>query len=550
MDVKRTACAIMIAAMGAAGAFAQLPKDPAKVSAPGKFPIVAKPVTLRVFIPSVGLIQDIKSNSSSVYLEKLTGVKVEWIETTKVDAKSRLAIMMASGDYPDVIMGMSGSGLSIQDLATYGNQGNFIALNSLIDAQGAYVKEMFKAEPWTREAITSSNGKIYGLPAVFTDDYHMTMRQKMWINKVWLDRLGLKLPSTTDELYATLKAFKQRDPNGNGKADEIPMTGAKRSQEDLAAFLMCAFVPAGGPDEGADATLNNYEFIEGGKVTFNADKREYREGLEYIAKLYREGLIDVAGLTQDKDQIKPLVLGGAVRVGAVASHHPANFSALDPDMGTPMHQFVALPPLRGPKGLRSTPWIIDQAIQPGQFVITDKCRNPVVAFRWADAMFSLEFGLKEKGDQGVHWVKAGPGDAAIGLNGRPALYKYEKPLAKEDNAQINLGPGWTRNLKNEFATTPGVFNYEEFLYMATTLYEPCKVARFPYATASIADGEATEFNDLRRAIHAFVGESTDRFIVGELDIEKDWDDYVKQLGQIGLPRYLSLLQNAYGASGR
>jgi putative aldouronate transport system substrate-binding protein len=550
MNLKKRIVASLAALALAAAAPAQSPKDSAKVAAPGKFPIVTAPVTLKVFIPSVGLIQDLKNNSSAIYLEKLTGVKIDWIETSKVDAKNKLSIMMASGDYPDIIMGMSASGLSVQDIPKYGNQGKFIALNSLIETQGFYVKELLAAEPWVKAAITSGNGKIYGLPAVFTDDYHMTMRQKMWINKTWLDKLGLKMPTTADELYAVLKAFKLRDPNGNGKADEIPLTGAKRSQEDMVSWLMCAFIPSGGPDDSADATLNNYEFIVNGKVSFSADKPEFKEGLKYVARLYREGLIDIAGLTQDKDQIKPLILGETVRVGAVASHHPANFSALSDDMYTPMHQYAVLPPLKGPRGTRSTPWIIDQVVQPGQFVITDKCKNPVVAFRWADFMFSLDFALKERGDEGLHWAKVDASDASTGLNGKPALYQYMKPLAKEDNAQINLGPGWTRNLKNEFATTPGVFNYEEFLYKATLRYEAAKIARFPYATAAIADKDSAEFNDLRRNIHAFVGESTDRFIIGDLDIDKEWGDYVKQLDRIGLPRFMELLQKAYGSSSK
>jgi len=112
----------------------------------------------------------------------------------------------------------------------------------------------------------------------------------------------------------------------------------------------------------------------------------------------------------------------------------------------------------------------------------------------------------------------------------------------EDNAQINMGPGWTRDLKNEFARNPG-FSYEEFLYDSTKLYEPYKVRRYPYATVSIADEDFQEFTDLRRTIHTYVAEATDRFIIGDLDIDTEWDDYVKQLEQIGLSRYLKILQD-------
>lgn len=52
-----------------------------------------------------------------------------------------------------------------------------------------------------------------------------------------------------------------------------------------------------------------------------------------------------------------------------------------------------------------------------------------------------------------------------------------------------------------------------------------------------------ELTDLRRTIHTYVAEATDRFIIGDLDIDTEWDDYVKQLEQIGLSRYLKILQD-------
>ncbi len=53
------------------------------------------------------------------------------------------------------------------------------------------------------------------------------MAQKLWIYKPWLDKLGLKMPETTEELYQVLKAFKEQDPNGNGQADELPLSTSK-----------------------------------------------------------------------------------------------------------------------------------------------------------------------------------------------------------------------------------------------------------------------------------------------------------------------------------
>jgi putative aldouronate transport system substrate-binding protein len=557
--MRKTVLVVALILVGCALAFASgtPPKEKGAaavaVSAPGQYPVVKEKVTLTAYIPSIGFIQDIKTNSSVLWLEQKTNVHVEWIETTKVDAKTRLSILLAGGDYPDMLVGtgQNGAGLSVQDVYRYGTQGVFIPLNDLIKRYGYFVTELFTKEPSVEPAITSPNGSIYGLPAVFTDDYHMTMRQKLWIEKNWLARLGLQMPTTTDDLYAVAKAFKEKDANGNGDPnDEIPLTGAKRSQEDLAMWIMNAYTPAGGPDDSGDALLNNYEFLVKGKVFFDATTSEFREGLRFINKLYTEKLIDVAALTQDKEQIKPLVDGGTVsRVGMAASHHPGNFAAMtDTSDQARYKQYVAVPPIKGPSGAQTTAWIIDGVIQPGQFEITSKCKNPEVAFRWADTTFSLDFGLKEKGNEGVHWSKADPSQKLIGLNGQPAKYVYGKVLAKEDNAQINLGQGWTRDLKNEFAPPGGTgYSYEQMLYNQTKLYEPYKVARFPYATASIAEKDMQEFNDLRRTIHTFVGESIDRFIIGDKSLDKDWDSYVAQLNQIGLPRFMEILEASQAA---
>jgi putative aldouronate transport system substrate-binding protein len=65
--------------------------------------------------------------------------------------------------------------------------------------------------------------------------------------------------------------------------------------------------------------------------------------------------------------------------------------------------------------------------------------------------------------------------------------------------------------------------------------------------ATVAEKDMQEFNDLRRTIHAFVGESIDRFIMGDKSLDKDWDSYVAQLNQIGRPRFLEILEASQAA---
>jgi putative aldouronate transport system substrate-binding protein len=155
-------------------------------------------------------------------------------------------------------------------------------------------------------------------------------------------------------------------------------------------------------------------------------------GIAHIEAHLRLGRSRVAALTQDKEQIKPLVNGGsASRVGMVASHHPGNFAVMTDTADTARwKQYVAVPPIKGPKGAQSTPWIIDGVIQPGQFEITSKCKYPEVAFKWADTTFSLEFAMREKGVQCVHWAYVDKSENLLDFNDKPAVYKLLKTIVK------------------------------------------------------------------------------------------------------------------------
>jgi putative aldouronate transport system substrate-binding protein len=67
------------------------------------------------------------------------------------------------------------------------------------------------------------DGKIMGLAAPPDSDAHTFL----WLRQDWLDKLGLKAPTTLDELFQIAEAFATQDPNGNGMADEIGLALTK-----------------------------------------------------------------------------------------------------------------------------------------------------------------------------------------------------------------------------------------------------------------------------------------------------------------------------------
>ena len=143
--------------------------------------------------------------------------------------KEKMNLMFASGDLTDIVTTGAG-GTDRMDKATealLGSQGLIIPLNEYIDSVSIGYSEAFKQLPGLREFITTPDGNIYSLPNV-DGSLHIQFNNKLWLNTVWLDNLGLEKPTTTEELYQVLKAFKEQDANGNGDPnDEIPLSTCK-----------------------------------------------------------------------------------------------------------------------------------------------------------------------------------------------------------------------------------------------------------------------------------------------------------------------------------
>lgn len=138
--------------------------------------------------------------------------------------------------------------------------------------------------PDMKKISTFPDGKIYSMPTRLPS--RPKSRNQPVINKAWLDKLGLKAPTTTEELYQVLKAFKEKDPNGNGKPDEIPYTETGLNMDFLNPF--------GITDINASSMI-----VQDGKPVYYPTTDAYKEGLIYTHKLYSEGLIDQELFTQD-----------------------------------------------------------------------------------------------------------------------------------------------------------------------------------------------------------------------------------------------------------
>lgn len=157
------------------------------------------------------------------------------------------------------------------------------------------IVQALKEDTNAKRSVTLPDRHIYALPFLGDKD-GFSPYPKLWINQKWLTKLNLKMPETVDDLYAVLKAFKEKDPNGNGVADEIPLTASLVNGQGTAKHL-----------DTRNTILNDFGFtdlidVENGKVRYAPVESGYQAYAEFMKRLYADGLLDKEAFTQTVQQ--------------------------------------------------------------------------------------------------------------------------------------------------------------------------------------------------------------------------------------------------------
>lgn len=505
-------------------------------------PITEKEITLRVLMPlNSGYVTDIKTNSFTKMMEETTGVKLSFEEVAAGDSFNDVRnLMISSGDYPDIIIN---SGYTNSDIVRYGAEGIFLPLNYYIEnTMPAYTKYLNKYTTYENAIaqMTCTDGNIYSPYVGYSQAYHNHVANyKCFIYKPWLEALGMSNPTTIDEFYDLLVAFKTKDPNGNGKADEIPLIANFRN---LRTFLVNAFCYDSG-------TATHLWVTDDGVVESSYTSDAYREAVTFIRKLYAEGLLDTTTFTVNDAGVKELTMASSGNVvGVSMSNAMTGISTADSEV---FEGFTnVLTPLKGPEGVQYCRWN-HELYDANAFLITSACKYPELALRWYDYFFEdvrVPLACAE-GVEDVNWVMCKEGE--IGINGEPAVWKRLTSFATTGAVNHAWGSTSFNNIYDHSsqASAPGAQAYE--LYQATTRYEPYAVPYKNYMPTMLwlTTDESVIATQYETDLGNFMDEAFTYFVMGTYDVtnDNDWAWYLNELKAIGLEDYLAIQQAAYDA---
>lgn len=489
-----------------------------------KLPLKKK-VTLKMISQGAALAPK-DPNSKLIFkrLEKDTNVHIDWTNYNADFAEKR-NFDIASGDLPDAIFN---AGASDYDLLNWADSDVIVPVEGLIDKYMPNLKKIFAENPEYKQLSTAPDGHIYSFPWIEElgkdkESIH-TVNDMAWINTSWLKKLGLKMPTTTAELMTVLQAFKTQDPNGNGKADEIPFSFINNGGNEDLKFLFAAF---GLGDNDDHLIVDNK-----GKAIFTADKPGYQAAIKYFHEMYQAGLIDSEAFEQDWNTY--VAKGKAQKLGVYFTWDKTNITGDNDD-------YDVLPVLAGPSGEKHVTRTNGMGFSRDRFVITSANKNQELTARWVDKMYeplqSVQNNWGTYGDKkqaNIFELKDGmlhhlplngtaPGELRQKTEGAGPLAVlnsyYGKVTTMPDDAQ------WRLNLMHQ-TYTPYITNDNTYPKVFLDKKDTDRLAKI--------ETDMWDYIYRKRAEWITNGK-----------IDKEWPAYLKELKRVRLDDWLQIKQKGY-----
>jgi putative aldouronate transport system substrate-binding protein len=484
------------------------------------YPIVKDKVTIKVAFVDEWSSPDPNTKKVIQDLEAKTNVHVEWSLIPLDSAKEKTNLMFASNQLPDAFI----YGYYV-DAKKGIEQGQLIDLKELIDKYAPNIKKAMEKTPSARELATWIDGKIYTVPAI-DQGADSSFQDTFFMNKKWLEKVNKKVPTTVDEFYDVLKAFKTQDPNGNGRTDEIPMSAWWNNTINGLTNLFGSWgTVAYGP--------GNLFIIKDNKVVVPVMESGYKEAIKYFSKLYKEELLDKEIFTIDQKAFRAKTSQNPAIVGAWCGWGGWNEAG---SLQRSKDEYAVVLPLKGPEGKQNWTKQISGIITSYNY-ITSAAKNPEVIIRWMDTIAEPE--------QSVIWLN---GTNAVKKN---ASGKYEA-IAPPDGTPIAVWraketiPQGPVGIYKEWSEQNQILSENvDYKNQINKLYEPfgtfskLSMLKYTQKQSDQLSMLATNVTD----IDNYVKQKEAEWIV-KGNIDADWDGFIKKMKELKIDDIQKIHQEA------
>lgn len=241
----------------------------------------------------------------------------------------KLNVLAASDSMPDAM------NVDMVTLTSFADQGLIIPLEDRLEQLPA-IKDLMR--PAEIDAVTY-NGHLYAFPVGYLEGaINGPNTNGLIIRQDWLDQVGMSVPTTIDEMYQVMKAFKEQDPDGNGQNDTFGYLGTENTVFDVIF--------------GAYGIQPQFWMETPDGLRMGSTLEGTKDALATLQQWYAEGLIDPDIFTTDtslKDQkfanSKGGIYEGSGFTGSPVQPETAALLAV-----TPTAKVAPIASIKGPNG--------------------------------------------------------------------------------------------------------------------------------------------------------------------------------------------------------
>ncbi|MBQ9308322.1 MAG: extracellular solute-binding protein [Clostridia bacterium] len=457
-------------------------------------------------------------------LEALTGIKTEWDVIKGSDWSMKTNLMFASGDMPDILIAVNGAGNI--DYEEYGvSQELVIPLDDYINEE--YMPNYYgriKAEAdGPTVSLVASDGKTYSIG--YLVGQYINEEGHYFINREWMNELGLQDPTTVEELTEVLRAFHAAHPDGAAYEMGLDASG----YYDLKYVLPMFGVP----------NSDKWLFIDEDKqVKFGPVQDGFRAAVEWLHACYEEGLLDPEALSQDINTLQTKLSEG--NVGFFSAWRISNMGW---DNGVYLNSECIIPPSVNGQGAYMDRYL--ELARPCGF-ITAACEHVEVAVRFLDALMDTEMQAD---------LYYGPQNATEGQG-----WKYN-----EENGKIDTYTATDITVKHQIDCNTQFFAPGAYIDACYNL-APARLEKIAYCQAYEAAGVINTYSSQLLNMVGLDADQLATFALLETDInnavseaaadfvahgvtDDSWNTFVKRLNDMGIASYVETYQNALDSKG-
>lgn len=457
--------------------------------------------------------------------------------------KTKLNLLITSDELPDIVFKADADKSEIN---IYGEEGYFLDLSQYLDIM-PNLRKIFEAHPDYKAYHTTESGAIYSL-ANLSIYPGQRVQPLVYLNKIWMNNLGLDYPETVEELYTVLKAFKEQDANGNGDPnDEISISFDTSAGARLEHVLRAAF---GIYTSELDLM---YQIDDAGKVYLAETTEEFKNYLTFMHRLYAEGLLDETTFIQTVAERREKIINnqvgmfsdwGGLSAGTCGENVPSAYDTWAWVNGFSSEKYE--------KAYAGWPLVNAGA----KIMVSAKTKHPEAICKMLDYMYTDDYvTLYDYGVEGqtFEYITTESGAKIPAIMKSAWEGKYDSEATFKDqyinvtqlmvmyySAYYKVCGAATEEELQLMKQDPILCNHayrEEFVRTSNMVDV---YPRFSYNMEE-ADIQSRYKTDLI----TYLNTMRVAFITGEANLETDWDNYQNTIQAMSLDKLLAAEQSAY-----